>query len=100
LSLGLDVDGDAEVCGAAMLASTVARGIGADRALDPSDLDEALQRLGVLETERALAAWLWSIVRSATVHQRHHRRTRDASTSEAVDRAAIFVPSSRQAAAA
>jgi hypothetical protein len=55
LSLGLDVDSDAEVC-AAMLASTVARSTGADRALDPSDLDQPLQRLGVLETERALAA--------------------------------------------
>jgi hypothetical protein len=50
-----------------MLASTVARSTGADRGLDPSDLDQALQRLGVLETERALAAWLWSSVRSATV---------------------------------
>jgi hypothetical protein len=32
-----------------------------------------------------------------TLHQRHHRRARDAYTPEGVDRAAIFVPSSPQA---
>jgi hypothetical protein len=32
-----------------------------------------------------------------TLHQRHHRRARDAYTPEGVDRAAIFVPPSPQA---
>jgi hypothetical protein len=35
-----------------------------------------------------------------TLHERHHRRARDAYSPEAVDRAAIFVPPSQRADAA